>query len=155
LSEKVKMDALYSVPFYVLECPQLKIKRPSWLTTPSPMTVFSFVLPSYFLVTGGIIYDVIVEPPSVGSTTDEHGHSRPVAFMAYRVNGQYIMEGLASSFMFALGGIGFIVLDQTHSPSTPKLNRILLIIIGFACIIISAIACYAFMKIKLPGYLLS
>lgn len=26
----------------------------------------------------GIIYDVIVEPPSVGSTTDEHGHSRPV-----------------------------------------------------------------------------
>lgn len=70
--------------------------------------------------------------------------------MAYRVNGQYIMEGLASSFMFALGGIGFIVLDQTHAPSTPKLNRILLIIIGFACIIIAAIACYAFMKIKLP-----
>ena len=28
----------------------------------------------YFL--GGIIYDVIVEPPSVGSTTDEHGHTR-------------------------------------------------------------------------------
>ena len=73
-----------------------------------------------------------------------------VAFMAYRVNGQYIMEGLASSFMFALGGLGFIVLDHTHSPSTPKLNRILLIIIGFACVIIASIACYAFMKIKLP-----
>lgn len=28
----------------------------------------------------GIIYDVIVEPPSVGSTTDEHGHSRPVSW---------------------------------------------------------------------------
>lgn len=26
----------------------------------------------------GIIYDVIIEPPSVGSTTDEKGHSRPV-----------------------------------------------------------------------------
>ena len=26
----------------------------------------------------GIIYDVIVEPPSIGSTTDEKGHSRPV-----------------------------------------------------------------------------
>ena len=37
---------------------------------------------------GGIIYDVIVEPPSVGSTTDEHGHQRPVAFMPYRVNGE-------------------------------------------------------------------
>lgn len=30
------------------------------------------------LTISGIIYDVIVEPPSVGSTTDEHGHSRPV-----------------------------------------------------------------------------
>ncbi|XP_050729547.1 oligosaccharyltransferase complex subunit OSTC-like [Eriocheir sinensis] len=149
------VDFVYSLPFLVLELPRLKLKRPSWVAVPSPMAVFSFILLSYFLVTGGIIYDVIVEPPSVGSTTDEHGHSRPVAFMAYRVNGQYIMEGLASSFMFALGGIGFIVLDQTHSPSTPKLNRILLIIIGFACIIISAIACYAFMKIKLPGYLMS
>ena len=28
----------------------------------------------------GIIYDVIVEPPSIGSTTDEKGHSRPVIF---------------------------------------------------------------------------
>ena len=36
------------------------------------------------MVTGGIIYDVIVEPPSVGSTTDEQGHTRPVAFMPYR-----------------------------------------------------------------------
>ncbi|XP_063888452.1 oligosaccharyltransferase complex subunit OSTC-like [Scylla paramamosain] len=150
------LDFVYGLPFLVLELPRLKLKRPSWVTVPSPMTVFAFILLSYFLVTGGIIYDVIVEPPSVGSTTDEHGHSSSttshfqVAFMAYRVNGQYIMEGLASSFMFALGGIGFIVLDQTHSPSTPKLNRILLIIIGFACIIISAIACYAFMKIKLP-----
>jgi len=26
----------------------------------------------------GIIYDVIVEPPSIGSTTDEQGHSKPV-----------------------------------------------------------------------------
>ncbi|XP_047479806.1 oligosaccharyltransferase complex subunit OSTC-like [Penaeus chinensis] len=149
------LDVLYSVPFFVLDIPKLKLKKPSWVAIPSPMAMFAFVLLSYFLVTGGIIYDVIVEPPSVGSTTDEHGHSRPVAFMAYRVNGQYIMEGLASSFMFALGGIGFIVLDHTHVPSTPKLNRILLIIIGFACVIIASIACYAFMKIKLPGYLMS
>jgi len=30
------------------------------------------------LYVSGIIYDVIVEPPSIGSTTDEHGHSKPV-----------------------------------------------------------------------------
>lgn len=31
----------------------------------------------------GIIYDVIVEPPSIGSTTDERGHSRPVSLQLY------------------------------------------------------------------------
>lgn len=32
----------------------------------------------------GIIYDVIVEPPSVGQTLDERGNAKPVAFLAYR-----------------------------------------------------------------------
>ena len=31
----------------------------------------------------GIIYDVIVEPPSVGSTTDEFGHSKPVTLQFF------------------------------------------------------------------------
>lgn len=31
------------------------------------------------IIFAGIIYDVIVEPPSVGSTTDEFGHSKPVS----------------------------------------------------------------------------
>ncbi|KAL0273484.1 UNVERIFIED_CONTAM: hypothetical protein PYX00_006138 [Menopon gallinae] len=147
------MEALYNLPFLFLEVPNLKIKKPSWLQQPSAMGVFSVILFSYFLVTGGIIYDVIVEPPSVGSTTDEHGHSRPVAFMPYRINGQYIMEGLASSFLFTMGGLGFIVLDQTHNPSTPKLNRILLISVGFLFIIISFVTCWIFMRMKLPSYL--
>ena len=123
------------------------------------------------MVTGGIIYDVIVEPPSVGSTTDEHGHTRPVAFMPYRVNGQYIMEvellclaepyylfffqGLASSFMFSLGGAGMIILDQTHNPSTPKLNRMMLQFVGFAAMVISFGCCWVFMRMKLPGYMQS
>lgn len=70
--------------------------------------------------------------------------------MPYRVNGQYIMEGLASSFLFTLGGLGFVVLDQTHSPSTPKFNRILLIAVGFLCIVISFFTCWVFMRMKLP-----
>lgn len=109
-------EALYSLPFSVLEVPNLRIRQPTWFHQPSAMTIFSLVLMSYFLVTGGmtflknkiikifvdgfdvlinyciigIIYDVIVEPPSVGSTTDENGHSRPVAFMPYRINGTFI-----------------------------------------------------------------
>ena len=30
-------------------------------------------------ILSGIIYDVIVEPPSIGSTTDERGNSKPVS----------------------------------------------------------------------------
>lgn len=70
--------------------------------------------------------------------------------MPYRVNGQYIMEGLAASFLFTLGGLGLIVLEQTHSPSTPKLNRILLICVGFISVIVSFITCWIFMRMKLP-----
>nr|XP_024648075.1 oligosaccharyltransferase complex subunit OSTC-like [Macaca nemestrina] len=78
------MENLYRVLFLALECPNLKLKKPPWLHMPSAMTVYALVVVSYFLITEGIIYDVIVEPPSVASMTDEHGHQRPVAFLAYR-----------------------------------------------------------------------
>jgi len=35
-------------------------------------------LKHYSLCLAGVIYDVIVEPPGVGTTTDERGVSRPV-----------------------------------------------------------------------------
>ncbi|KAK8598023.1 hypothetical protein V6N13_095415 [Hibiscus sabdariffa] len=59
------------------------------------------------MVVSGFIYDVIVEPPGIGSTQDPAtGAVRPVVFLSGRVNGQYIIEGLSSGFMFVLGGIG-------------------------------------------------
>ncbi|KAL7012305.1 hypothetical protein ACKWTF_014755 [Chironomus riparius] len=96
------LELLYNIPFVVLEPPNLKLKRIS-VPVPSSKTIFFMVLTSYFLVCAGIIYDIIVEPPSIGSTM-ENGYSKPVAFLPYRVNGQYIMEGLASSFLFTIGG---------------------------------------------------
>ena len=45
---------------------------------------------------GFVLTDICVQ----GSTTDEHGHTRPVAFMPYRVNGQYIMEVDNSALRF-------------------------------------------------------
>jgi len=33
------------------------------------------------LIISGVIYDVIVEPPSIGSTTDEKGVSKPVCII--------------------------------------------------------------------------
>lgn len=47
------MEVVYSLPFLVLEVPNLKIKKPSWFQQPSAMFVFFVVLFSYFLVTGG------------------------------------------------------------------------------------------------------
>ena len=44
---------------------------------------------------------MIVEPPSMGSTTDEHGHSRPVAFMQYRINGYVYIQGVPTSLGYA------------------------------------------------------
>ncbi|KAH8263323.1 hypothetical protein KR044_007345 [Drosophila immigrans] len=152
------LETLYNLPFHILVPPNIKVRRFA-LPMPSPMAVFSVVLLSYFLVTGGksnycsIIYDVIVEPPSVGATVDEHGHSRPVAFMPYRVNGQYIMEGLASSFLFTVGGLGFIIMDQTHTPGKTNLNRLLLTAMGFIFILVSFFTTWLFMRMKLPSYL--
>lgn len=144
------METIYKIPFAVLEVPPIKIKKPSFIRIPTPMVVFGMVLFSYFLVTGGIVYDVIVEPPSIGSTTDEFGHSRPVAFMQYRVNGQYIMEGLASSFLFVLGGIGFVVLDKANLTGLSRLQRTMLLTLGFFCVIAAFFGSRIFMTIKLP-----
>merc|ERR1711992_300081 len=137
LTQDLIMDVTLRPLFGVLQVPDLKLKKPSWIQQPTANQTLFFILVSYFLVTGGVIYDVIVEPPSMGSTTDEHGHSRPVAFMQYRINGQYIMEGLAAAFMFVLGGCGFIILDQTHSAGMPKLNRMMLQLIGFGSLILA------------------
>ena len=47
------MEALYGLPFHILEVPNLKLRKPGWVKPPSAMVVFAFVLLSYFLVTGG------------------------------------------------------------------------------------------------------
>lgn len=73
-----------------------------------------------------------------------------VAFMPYRVNGQYIMEGLASSFLFSIGGLGFIILDKSNAVGMSKLNRFLLLFLGFVCVLVSFFTCRVFMRMKLP-----
>lgn len=47
------MDCALGAIFNVLECPKIRVKKPSWLQLPSRMTVFAIVLVTYFLVTGG------------------------------------------------------------------------------------------------------
>jgi hypothetical protein len=47
------MEAMYRLMFAIIECPNIKLKKPSWIKQPSQMTVFIFLLVTYFLVTGG------------------------------------------------------------------------------------------------------
>ncbi|KAE9555327.1 hypothetical protein FO519_001486 [Halicephalobus sp. NKZ332] len=148
------MDALLAnTVFAAIDPPNLRISLPKWFTLPGAMTVFAMVLGTYFIVCGGVVYDIINEPPGIGSTVDEKGNSRPQAILPYRINGQYIMEGLAASFMFVLGGVGFIVLDNCNNPMTTKNNRIMMLSLGFGCVLIGYLTTRMFMRIKLPDYL--
>ncbi len=77
------MDALL-VPFQLIRVPNIRLKLPK-IKQPPAMAVFGVLFFSYFLVLSGIIYDVIVEPPSIGQVQDEKtGAMKPVAFLAYR-----------------------------------------------------------------------
>jgi hypothetical protein len=142
------------VPFGFLRLPRFRLRAPK-LRRPSSMVVFGALFVSYFLVLSGIIYDIIVEPPSIGSTTDENGAVRPLAFLQYRVNGQFIIEGLSAGSMFAIGGIGFILLDFSNGKDILPKIRYLLIISGFICILLAYNLCIVFLKMKIPGYMQS
>ena len=48
------MEVLFRGLYNVLECPNIRLKKPSFLKQPSAMTVFAFLLGTYFLVTGGM-----------------------------------------------------------------------------------------------------
>jgi len=117
------------------------------------MTFFAIIFFSYFLFVSGIIYDVIVEPPSIGMTKDERtGANKPVAFLQYRLNGQYIVEGLTAGFFFGLGGLGFILVDQARSFASSKHNRTLFALAGVLLIGVSYALCLVFLRIKIPNY---
>jgi len=64
ISQK-KMESLYKLPYKVLLCPNIKIKKPTWFHKPSPMFVFSCVMASYFLVTAGEFLSKFVRDWSV------------------------------------------------------------------------------------------
>ena len=143
----------YKALLGAVDPPGLKLRKPNWFRMPSAMFMYGIVLFAYFLFTGGIIYDIIVEPPSIGSANDDKGNPLPVVFLPYRVNGQYIMEGLASSFLFTLGGLGLIVLDRSFYMNLKGFPLALQICVGFGCVIFSFVAVYFFLTMKLPGYL--
>ncbi|KAI3447348.1 hypothetical protein Pfo_004013 [Paulownia fortunei] len=141
------------LPFSFLRPPRLRLKLPTF-TLPSAMTVYSLVLLTYFMVVSGIVYDVIVEPPGIGSTQDRFtGSVRPVVFLPGRVNGQYIIEGLSSGFMFVIGGTGIVLLDLALDKNRAKTVKVSCASAGVAFVVISYVMSMLFLRIKIPAYL--
>lgn len=141
------------LPYSFLRPPRTRLKLPS-LVLPSAMTVFSLLLLTYFAVVSGLVYDVIVEPPGIGSTQDRAtGAVRPVVFLPGRVNGQYIIEGLSSGFMFVLGGVGIILMDLALDRNRAKSVRVSFASFGIAAVVIAYIMAMLFIRIKIPAYL--
>ncbi|XP_058113642.1 uncharacterized protein LOC131256676 [Magnolia sinica] len=151
------MDPIFHIvsvlPFSILRPPRLRLKLPS-ISLPSPMTVFCLLLLTYFLVVSGFVYDVIVEPPGIGSTQDRAtGAVRPVVFLPGRVNGQYIIEGLSSGFMFVLGGVGIILMDLALDRNRAHSVRVSYASAGISSIVIAYVMSMLFIRIKIPAYL--
>ncbi|XP_044471885.1 oligosaccharyltransferase complex subunit ostc-like [Mangifera indica] len=151
------VDPLFHIlrifPYSILSPPRLRLKLPSF-TLPSAMTVFAVVLLTYFMVVSGIVYDVIVEPPGIGSTQDPAtGSVRPVVFLPGRVNGQYIIEGLSSGFMFVLGGMGIVLLDLALDKNRAKSVKVSYATAGISSLVIAYVMSMLFIRIKIPGYL--
>uniref|UniRef100_A0A5B7BCI6 Putative oligosaccharyltransferase complex subunit ostc-like n=1 Tax=Davidia involucrata TaxID=16924 RepID=A0A5B7BCI6_DAVIN len=140
-------------PYSFLRTPRLRLKLPT-ITLPSAMTVYALVLFTYFMVVSGIVYDVIVEPPGIGSTQDRAtGAVRPVVFLPGRVNGQYIIEGLSSGFMFVLGGIGIVLMDLALDRNRAKSVKVSYASAGISSVVIAYVMSMLFIRIKIPGYL--
>lgn len=156
-TDSSSIDPLFHIlsllPYSFLRPPRLRLKLPS-LTLPSPFTVFSLLLLSYFIIISGIVYDVIVEPPGIGSTQDPHtGAVKPVVFLPGRVNGQYIIEGLSSGFMFVLGGMGIVLLDLAMDRNRARSVKVSFASAGVASIVIGYVMSMLFLRIKIPAYL--
>eukprot|EP01133_Synstelium_polycarpum_P011194 gene11194-13049_t len=126
--------------------PKTKLRVPQ-VSYPHPMVVFTFIFFTFFLVCSGIIYDLIVEPPSIGYATDEKGNQRPQVFQMYRINGQYIIEGLSAGSIFAMGALGFIILDINK-----KKNNNYLFITALVLIVATYNIAIVFLRMKIPGY---
>ncbi|XP_059316583.1 uncharacterized protein LOC132067391 [Lycium ferocissimum] len=141
------------IPFSFLNPPKLRLKIPT-ITLPSSMTVYSLILLTYFMVVSGIVYDVINEPPGIGSTQDRFtGAVKPVVFMTGRVNGQYIIEGLSSGFMFVLGDFGIVMLDLALDKNREKSVKVSFASAGVVCVVMAYVMSMLFIRIKIPAYL--
>ena len=67
---------------------------------------------AYGLLVSGMLYDIIIAPPSSGQFMDGAGRERalPMRMGRASLNKQYIIEGLSAGLLVVVGSVGFVLL---------------------------------------------
>ncbi|KAK9756982.1 hypothetical protein RND81_01G133500, partial [Saponaria officinalis] len=143
------LHLLRILPFSVLRPSRLRLKLQT-LTLPTPNTTLSLLLLTNFIVVSGVVYGVIVEPPTQDPSTSA---VRLVVFLSSRVNGQYIIKGLSSGFMFLLTGLGIVLMDLFLDKNRDKNVHVSYGVTGISALVIGYVMSMLFIRIKIPGYL--
>eukprot|EP00792_Barthelona_sp_PAP020_P004463 TRINITY_DN2144_c0_g3_i1.p1 TRINITY_DN2144_c0_g3~~TRINITY_DN2144_c0_g3_i1.p1 ORF type:complete len:142 (+),score=28.70 TRINITY_DN2144_c0_g3_i1:35-460(+) len=122
---------------------------------PSKQLIIGFVFLTYFIVVAGVIYDIVVAPPAVGTEYNEKTRSyQPVTVVKWRLNGQYIIEGMTASFFISIVGLSILGFHIGATDSNKGLfaRKVLMSIssIGF---FIGFFIVMSFFKLKVGNYL--
>uniref|UniRef100_A0A0N4ZPP2 Oligosaccharyltransferase complex subunit n=1 Tax=Parastrongyloides trichosuri TaxID=131310 RepID=A0A0N4ZPP2_PARTI len=145
-------QVLETTIFKAIDPPRVKLSIPSFCRLLTPMEAFFCVMFLYFIMTAGTVFNILNDIPSIGSAPDGKGGWKPVVIMPNRLNAQYGFEGMLASFMYLVGGGGFILLDKYHSAKSTR-AKIIFGSSGATAIVISFLALRSFMFMKMPSYM--
>eukprot|EP00689_Sawyeria_marylandensis_P003844 EC826568.1.p1 GENE.EC826568.1~~EC826568.1.p1 ORF type:complete len:169 (+),score=17.56 EC826568.1:24-509(+) len=136
------------IPNFNFEMPYfLQVLLNKWI-------IFSGMIVSYFFCLAGIIYDLINEPPSMGTERDEvTGRYHLVTVMKWRINGQYMIEGFFSAVLVLMSAFGVIFLYYSATKDITKTKRNIFLISGLCMLVIGYNILIYFLKLKVGNYL--
>ncbi|KAK8937840.1 hypothetical protein KSP40_PGU021862 [Platanthera guangdongensis] len=130
-------------------CSQRELSRPPPLIAP-PTPLFATVAT---ISRKKSVEGIVCRSLELKSTASYSPEIISPASSGGRVNGQYIIEGLSSGFMFVLGGLGIIFLDLAVDRHRARSIRISFALFGISAVVIAYLMCTLFIRIKIPGYL--
>eukprot|EP01064_Diplonema_japonicum_P032638 TRINITY_DN6185_c0_g1_i1.p1 TRINITY_DN6185_c0_g1~~TRINITY_DN6185_c0_g1_i1.p1 ORF type:complete len:161 (+),score=26.03 TRINITY_DN6185_c0_g1_i1:51-485(+) len=131
--------------------PPIKLKQPDLSWRPEMWLVQAGLLFAFWLITSGIVYDMINEPPAVGTTDGPGGRKVPQGVMD-RMQGQYFIEGLTGGFYYTMGGSGCILAHYSLTAPWALKKRSIALGTAFALVILAKFGTNMFWSIKMPGY---
>jgi len=153
---KENMELLNDLCFLLLPRPANHLPGPlsKWLPSPSKGTISVCLYTLYFLLIGGVVYDIQYQPQGMGQYVDKTtGQMRPMTFVQGRINAQFLIEGFVASIMTAIGAFGWITVNYANQDGLQRRSRMFLMSTGLLSIISSLIALHVFLSMKLPNYI--